>query len=487
MQTSKTDNSFSKNSSYLSKIAHLKEENKELRHKSRKLTKDSKRFRESRDAWKAKAKSRLYSQKLLEKRIQRLCEGKKAKHHSYDLGLVTLCVQLRILCNCSYESIRKILVLLSFYLFSKRLSLAELPCRQSIENWVQKSGYYALCGSGSASTAPVCVIIDESIRVGTERLLLALSCPAFKVAEGSLKFADVDIIYAEGSDSWQGTDIAQVLASCISSKGLDVSYILSDEGNNLKKASSCLEKVHIPDISHAMGTCLRRVFEKDTQYKALTSCISKIQAKLAMGEDAYLRPPSIGSKARFMNQDKLLDWAKTILQKFESFRPEAQEKLRPLFTHQDIISVLQDCLEIAQTVKKRLKNKGINTEQLDQIKAYLREERQEKQKAFVTQVSSYIQKYEQAIKVLHTEKPLQACSDIIESVFSIYKNKVSPNYFVGTTALRFELALLNLQEKQIEDTVVQALEQVKVSQIKAKNKMQNTDNQALKRRKLLEI
>ncbi len=92
-------------------------------------------------------------------------------------------------------------------------------------------------------------------------------------------FKDVKVCHIEGRISWKGQAIQRVLSKLETSLGVKSAYILSDQGNNLKCAASLLGSYHVADVSHAIGTCLRKTFEKQLDYKTFIKLVGSYQAK----------------------------------------------------------------------------------------------------------------------------------------------------------------------------------------------------------------
>ena len=234
-----------------------KREIQSLRRSQTLLKKRQKELTKSRDNWKRKQKLKQVKIKGLEARISRVG---KAKGHHYPIDLVALCILFRVHGGCSYGSIVKILEILNEQF---QLGLLKLPCQNSIQNWVSKLGLFRMenfCTSLAGQS--VSLLIDESIRLGQEKLLLILSVPFEKLSEACLRMKDVKVIYMKGSTSWTGEKIRQVIEKLQKDHGFSVQNILSDQDSKLIKASSLLGIFHLPEIGHAIATCLKRVFKQ---------------------------------------------------------------------------------------------------------------------------------------------------------------------------------------------------------------------------------
>jgi hypothetical protein len=473
------------------KVRNNKEIIKELRAEYRYLRKEIRRIKDGRESWKQKAIERLNGYNLLLDKFLRQEKSIKPKGHQYPTWLITLVVILRIHCNCSYGSITKILhVLKNDYMFGGTEEAA-IPCKETCQNWVSKLGYYYLEKiDNELINQEVCLIIDESIRVGTEKLFLALACPAEKLFRGTLSFQDMSVISLKGSDSWKGDEIAKELQKSLSKKGLKVNYIVSDEGNNLKRAAKILEIPHLPDISHLIATCLKKTFAEREDYKGFSSVVSKCQSKLAMGKYCYLRPYKQRVKARFLNQQKVVDWADTIFEKWENLEEQAQEKLELLVKYKGTVEALKSTIEFAKSISIPLKVNGLNAKIIKGL-IILVENKIEAKETFKTtkEFAEHLKKYLITYKNFITEeeregKTVHVCSDIIERLFGCYKAKVSDNYFVTATTIGLELPLICLSKEELTCNIQTALEEVSMTNLKEWRNPQKADNQSAMRAKM---
>jgi hypothetical protein len=373
-------------------------------------------------------------------------------------------------------------------LLGLKVEEVSVPCDQTIQNWVSKLGYYHLGNLDNEYVGKeVCLFIDESIRVGTERLFMGLVCPYEKTKDSALSFEDVRVVYLQGSDSWTGDKIALELSKTLKEKQLDVKYVVSDEGNNLKKGIQLMNYNHLPDISHLIGTCLRHGFSKATNYKAFISDIGRCQAKLAMGKYCYCRPPKQRAKARFMNQAKVVNWAEIVFEKWESFENEMKVKLSMIPQHKQLITQLAAALNLAKKITLALKKTGLNKKT---IKKAIKQTAAELKKAavdscyhfFLQRLNKYLEYYESFTEKKDFKgKTVYVCSDIIESLFGKYKAKASDNQLVSVTNLCLELPLMCLPQKKISENINTIFSEVKMSNLETWNGEQKSKSQALMR------
>lgn len=488
MQISKKEVSITAHKAALSKIVKLKEQTKELRGECRRLRKRNKALEKSRTNWREKAKERIIEVNLLNNKLlhlRSLHSNNKIKWHQYSLSLINLVVLLRIKGKCSYASIRKVLGILYFYLLDLKEERVRLPSEKTMQNWVSKLGYYELNEiDNQLVNKDVCLIIDESVFVGNESLLLCLICPSFrtiKEKEKPLTYEDMKVLCMKGAKSWTGEQISDYVRPILAEKGYNLKYVVSDEGNNLKKSTRLLETPHLFDISHAIATCLKKTFSKQEAYQDFTKDVRWYQSKLSTGKYSYLRPPKQRAKARFMNQSNLVDWATQILSKWDSFDEPSKIIFKNMIKHESIILKLRNCIDIAKKIANCLKTKGLNRKTIEETLA-IESENKEMGQIFLKYLKPYLEKYREFInKEEWNNKTLVVCSDIIESFFGYYKSKRSDNYFAGLTTLCLELPLITLSKEALIEKTKEVFEEVKMTDLIQWKKEHSSDNQSLKR------
>ena len=433
----------------------------------------------SRDKWKDKVKTIRQDLKKVERKISR---AGKAKWHHYQTWLISLCVLLRIVAGCSYGSIVRILHILNKYL---ELGLTKIPCENTIHNWVSKLGLFVLQTSPvQTTTKAVSLIIDESIRLGQEKLLLILSIPFEKVKQTALRFEDVTVVYMKGAKSWTGLKISQVLKELEQRYGFEVKNILSDEDSKLVKAAQLSGIVHVPDIAHAVATCLRRVFEKTEEFVAFRKLLASYSSKGVNQSLSYLCPPKQRTKARFLNLSRVVKWASKLLGKFSKLEKNETSFFSALPAQSDFIALLEECLSLARTISLPFKVKGLSLKSIKEAQtkietmnlqnAYLA--------AFVKELKSYLTLYQEIMKP-YKETSIHVSSEIIESMFGKYKSKANSYSLTGLTTLNLELPLYGMTAEHKPLDIQVALETISMADLMQWKNDNSHDNQLVKRRK----
>jgi hypothetical protein len=459
------------------KLSSSQSANKELRATNKYLRRRVKILLESRDEWKAKLKSKQLKVKLLKNKIRR---QDKPKRHHYTTWLITLCILLRTKCNCSYGSIVKILRLLNIYF---HLKLVKIPCENTVQNWVSKVGLYQLESVFTEfMDKEVTIIIDESIRLGQEKLLVMLICPFIKHGENALNFTDVKVVYMKGSKSWKGLEIAKEIQKSLIDQKVNVVNVLSDEGNNLTYAARLLKLDYLPEIAHAIATCLRQTFEKDAAYRAFIKLTTSYLTKGVNQNLSYLIPPKVNKKARFMNQSKVVHWAELMLANWEKLTATEKIFFVQLTKHKKMIQTLNTCITIAKTIGLILKKEGLSNKTLRKVNKELEKFNTEKGliNTFLTKIKGYLARYKHFLSKHPSDCCIHISTDIIESLFGKYKNKANNYALTGLTKLNLELPLYCTEEKEITQLAHLALEDIFMTHLCKWVDEHSTDNQLVR-------
>lgn len=462
------------------KIFSLKNNLSCVRKEAKQLRQRVKDLIRSRDKWKEKYQDNKLIVNKLRKQID---SGIKAKRHQFTVDIVLLSVLLRVLCNCSYESVVGVLALLKDlkYLESKRI-----PSQRVIQNWVAKVGLYRRQElDNEFVNQNRIILIDESIRIGKEKQLLLISTFSEKTKEGCLKFTDMIVHYFNGRLSWKGNDVSKVLKDVLKKTKMNCVAVLSDEDAKLKNAATLQNLAHLPDLCHAIGTCLKKVFNQDSDYQSFMKTLAQYRSQGVNRDLSYLLPPSQRTKARFLNLWKPIKWARLLLERFDKLSKEEADFFSSLQQHKSIMQTLDACLNISKKIMLPLKSKGLTVSSLRDANAIIKKQRtqnpEEKMLLYLSHLEKYLTIYTDFLKKSNLTN-IPVSSEIIESLFGVYKNKASSDKLVGETKLNFELDVKCMSQKEIITHCKDALETIFMSDIEKNKEGKYTDSQIVRRR-----
>lgn len=313
--------------------------------------------------------------------------------------------------------------------------LGDIPTHNTIGNWIKKYGLDVYNSSGKyLEDKDYCGIVDESMMIGSEKLLVTIGVPSTHQGV-PLSHQDASILDLSISKSWSGEKIKERLDDVKKKVGHAPEYVISDNASTMNKGIRLFGVNWHRDISHSLGMYLARTYEKDTEFCAYIKCMNDVKYKYNMTNVAYLLPPSQRSIARFMNFSDWVEWSARMLNNYHTFSFEEKKIFSFVPAYASLIDELSEVMSCIQTIERICKQQGLS-------KASIRLcQKQIRQKIF-TANNRMINLGEDIWEFLNVESKIiesdQAVhnnsSDLLESLFGMYKARKSPNKLQGVTS-----------------------------------------------------
>ena len=198
----------------------------------------------------------------------------------------------------------------------------KVPAYTTIGYWTQELGLSVYKESCSLfKDKRYALIVDESMMIGSEKLLLTLAMPAIN-AGSAITEKDITIVDISIAKSWNGTSIKNVQEKVADKIGHKPEYVISDNGFTVCKAVRDAGYAHHSDISHTLGMFLERVYKQEADFQELSNNVQLARFKYNMQDVAYVQPPSQRSIARFMNMSKWIDWISRMQYLYHTLRDD---------------------------------------------------------------------------------------------------------------------------------------------------------------------
>lgn len=383
----------------------------------------------------------------LKKNSSNVLSDQEISRHHYQQGIIELCISLIGICGLGLrQTVRVVKYLNSFF----SLGLESIPSHTNIKNWVEKAGYSVYLESELQQTEqPYAVVIDESIQIGSEKLLMTLGLKADKSTESALKVSDVEILDLSVAKSWNGLRICQRLSGIAQKLRRFPSYVISDNGSIMNKGIRECSLVHIRDVGHSLAMFLERQYKNLPAFKSLMKDLCGVKCREILRPVSYLLPPKQRSIARFMNLTACLEWAQKIRTSFEKLSPGEQQVFKFIENHRAITDELNEIILIFNKISKLLKTKGLSKKTARICRKKLKP-LFKSPSARISEAAKQCDKYleEEVGKLPHKNDVWHISSDIIETVFGIYKQRKSPNTLTGVTSYVFLLPLLTKSDPE---------------------------------------
>lgn len=459
------------------KVAKWKEKAKRYRVERDAGTKRIKELTTSRDHWKSKykmiQKERLATQQ--NHQVQPVAKHTKPARHRYSVALISLTLLLRQ-AHCSLRGCREVLRAMSLYL---GLELT-IPSMSSIRHWEKKLGHWRLHRS-SCPQERWAIILDESVGVGQQKLLVVLGVPLRAYEFGrALLLEEVQVLSVRVSASWTGEAISEELTQ-LQTRGYTISYAVSDGGTNLGKALRVSQITQIQDCTHALGKLLEKQYKDDAQFQAFSKACSLFKRQTLLGEASLVMPPAQRAKGRFLNLESLCEWAYKLLcllrEKPEMLSESIREKIAWLLPYQAMLVQMQTQCLTMNALLKVLKNQGLSKQSAQQCRLILQ---QSTANDFFKQgAEAYLR---ENLSRLSEDTCRLCCSDSIESLFGKYKNQLrqAPGQVITDACL----TIANLTAKPQHEEIKQAMERTKMVDLQQWKKENLPKSLLQKRREL---
>ena len=302
------------------------------------------KVKHSRDQWKHKAKQRGDRDRYQRTQIARItaernratqalkaAQARLRQFESPPQGLVTLpkvdvvllALQLFFVARIGFRAVSRVLSLLAL-----ALGIKKAPCPQTIINWVMRLSLVRIESAHMLKGLPLSQapfsngllwLIDVSIGLGSGKIVavLALDAQHHHLIQAAPSLEQVRCLAVSVADVWTGEIIAALLKRLIAQMGRPAAY-LKDGGGELQKALALLGEQGLAspcldDISHAVAGMLKRFYHAHPAFATFLSACGRVSGKLKHTLLACLAPPTVRTKARFMNVHRLFTWADRVL------------------------------------------------------------------------------------------------------------------------------------------------------------------------------
>ncbi len=413
----------------------------------------------SRHQWKGKAKQRGDENRYLRKQNARIKaerdEAKRALTEAQErlrqleshvqaiavrpkVEVVWLALRLFLEVRISFRAVSRVLSLLA-----ADLGITKAPCPQSVINWVMRLSIVRMESARELRGLPLSHapfsngliwMIDLSIGLGSGKILAVLAVDAHhhQLVAGAPSLAHAHCIAVSVADSWTGDTIAALLTRLIAIMGRPAAY-LKDAGSELHAAADVLADQGlgspcIDDISHAAANMLKRYYQHHPAFEPFVSACGRVSGKLKQTLLACLAPPTVRTKARFMNVHRLVTWAERLLQLSPPGRAKGGSILARLRSCMDELPACKDLITRFRgdahgllACQKILKTKGLCSDTLAQCEPLI----DAMPSSVVRQEFRAYLVYQLAIaKTLgldHVGMPIS--SDTLESLFGVAKRQ----------------------------------------------------------------
>lgn len=238
--------------------------------------------------------------------------------HQFGANLMALFADLVLKAATSQRAAAAVLEIVAPYI----AGLTRIPCANSGRMWLMRLGLYELLRPKEAAKDWVW-IMDHTVQLGPWKCLVIVGVrlSAWRRKEGPLEHEDLTLLNLTPMEQSTGEAVAVQLQETRERTGIAPVAVLSDEGAELKKAmvlfrqeSPQLRKVpHVYDIKHKVATILKKELHHDKTWQSFVTRTNRTKLRVTLTPLAFLVPPGLKNKARYMNLDTLVQWGCRVL------------------------------------------------------------------------------------------------------------------------------------------------------------------------------
>ena len=417
---------------------------------------------------KSKEQARYYkeqNQKLRQQvaELRQRLTAQRVAHHHYPAQMMAIAVFIAV----HGGSLRVAAAAAAFLAQLFGWSGYGRPSASTVRTWVLRCGLHILKSSKNLQGDMV-LIIDESIQIGSEKLLLLLGLPLHKDRSycQPLTGQDVKVLGMEVQSSWNSAWIVDFLKRTFEAHpNIKVNTVISDRGTSILAALKRLNLIWVSDCTHEMMNVVKKSFKDDAALSALCKEIGSLRRQWALSQWSFLLPPTLRDKDRFLRIFTIVEWTKRMDNYWQKLPREVKKVIGFYRSNKNVINRLNQVRHLVSITAKILKSRGISSvsyqQWLQQVAQYKENQKVWTQAAgkFISSLDAYFQTY-LPLAQQQIGGRLLCCSDIIESTFGKYKNKG------GVKAISADVLKIPLYHQAIHvDFITQAMSTVKESDL----------------------
>ncbi len=353
----------------------------------------------------------------------------------------------------------------------------ETPSHVTIRNWTLKIGYNELIRQKEKANDWI-TLLDHSIQFGQEKTftILGIREKDFLKLERPLEYTDLTPLLIKSAKTWNGELVAIEIKKL--KEELGITYAVGDYGSDLKKGLRLCGITHMHDLSHLISLIIEKIYNKDYKYKKLKKAMSLMRNKFIQTNIASIVPPKGRKKSEYQSFDKIIKWAEkslvllniTLQDKAKTKELEKEfdnkvlqrmkKELSWLNGYEKLITELSKINTVVKEIEKDMKHNGFSLISLKNAENSLRKLKGKNGNIFKT---IFLNKLREQFELLPKKEKILFSSDILESTFGKFKNRVSENPMASATTLMLMIAAFtcNLTKEKVKE----CMENVKLSDI----------------------
>ena len=349
-----------------------------------------------------------------------------------------------------------------------RLGLYELQRPKELaDDWVWLIDHTIQTGNGKCF-----VVVGVRISAWNARRTTVLHDDpqaAFALEHKDLSFWEIQLM-----DSSTGEAVRNQLEKLSRRTGIVPRCILGDQGADVRNGAELFcegrETVLVHDIAHAVANAVKRQLQGSSQWQQFLADANQFKTRIRQTPLAFLMPPDLKAKARWMNLEPLIDWScrvrqflddpQTALAKLDQeFDLEVLEsKIGWFRRHYESLADWSTMLTASAQILKYIRNHGYHRQAADNLESLLDDFHDGPARGMIDEVLAFVRIQSSRAG----EHRLPASSEVLESLIGKGKQLQGRNKNGYTKSV---LAMAASVVDATCNTIQTAFESVKISDV----------------------
>lgn len=389
--------------------------------------------------------------------------------HMYPVGAIELFLQMVLSAATSIRGAAGVFELLTRYLPFGPQS----PQPNSGRMWLLRVGLFQLTCEKEHADDWVW-LMDHTLQLGPYKclIILGIRLSAWDTSR-PLRHEDMTLLNLTPMQSSSGEQVQEQLEATALVTGVPRA-VVSDQGSDLMRSMQLFQQDqpsvrHQLDMKHKNARLLKAELDADPRWSDFITQSNRTKLATTQTSLAFLNPPGLKTKARYMNLDTLVDWATRILSWLDgrgdaalsaAERRKVQEKLGWLRSFRPAVGRWSELLTVARTAES-IVHAGIHSKIGEEVQTAL--ERQITTPAGHRMTKAVVAFLTDQSSGLEPDTRLIGSTEVLESVIGRYKRLQSSHSKGGMTAMLLSIgAIVGQRTKSV---IRKALETTRTSDV----------------------
>jgi hypothetical protein len=383
--------------------------------------------------------------------LERFCNERGIANHTFGARMIALCVNLAK--HLSFGAVPKVLGLV----FEALGLEIKVPSHDSVKHWCKRVGLSHIKRLRKRYKDWLW-IVDHSNQIGQEKVLVILGIPASQLPRDgqTLSLDQLQVLAIVPGKSWSRDDVREVYRKTAKAFGTP-RYVVCDGAVELRDSVDVLKKngkrvVVLRDFKHYAANRLESLVGRSENFKSFCKEMGLTRSRVQQTALAHLTPPSLKTKARFMNMGPIVRWAKLILFTFDNIDSELLreadrqllvERFGWICAYRGDIEAWSRCCELIHHSLRWINTHCLTCGSGRKFQRYLNKQADWAEHELVGQLASTLMQFvkEAAGQLQHGERAWIS-SESLESLFGLFKRREGQHSRSGFTGLLVSLPTL---------------------------------------------